>query len=124
MMWCGPPLCVRSMVFVYVVLDTDDPVLPGRALWAYFPNHYRFTRLTDMSACGHVLNMPPGFRVCCFEFPCFHDDDIWNAEDASLIEECLKPLRIRSVVRTRVVRARDAYPVPTIQNDEALSRYS
>lgn len=61
-------LKVRGLVLVYVFLDNIKRFFKDeRVFWAYIPNHYSFTRLTDMSkACG----LPTvDTIIVCFEFP-------------------------------------------------------
>lgn len=62
------PLEVRGLFLIYVTLDSTFTIFKEDLVcWAYFPNNYSFTRLTDMKKACLLDSTAP--TILCFEFP-------------------------------------------------------
>jgi protoporphyrinogen oxidase len=105
----------RSMLLVYLVLETDQ--------FTEFDAHYfpdpkvKITRLSEPK--NYCLADSPGVTVLCAELPCSQSDPVWKASDqelGKLVGEALAaadlPVKARVLgVQTR--RLPQAYPIYT-----------
>ncbi|MGQ0734669.1 MAG: protoporphyrinogen/coproporphyrinogen oxidase [Acidobacteriota bacterium] len=114
----------RSMLLVYLVLETDR--------FTEFDAHYfpgedvSITRLSEPKNYG--LTHRPGLTVLCAELPCSKDSSSWKAPDGELAALVLRDLEtaglpVRAPVRRVVVRRlAQAYPIYTRNYREHFDR--
>lgn len=107
-------LSFRSMVLVYLQLNQDKFTEYDAH---YFPgSDIPFTRVSEPKNYAN-LSEPSGTTVLCVEVPCFYDDEIWNADAATLskvIERGLTQSGVPitgEVTDTTIRKIRFAYPL-------------
>jgi len=111
----------RSMVLVYLQLDTDQFTEYDAH---YFPGaSISFTRISEPRNYSD-LRKPDNSTVLCVEMPCFFEDEIWNQSDDSLrqlIVEDLKKISLPiscDVISVHTKRIQFAYPLYTTGYEE------
>ena len=116
-------LHVRGVTLVYAILAEADALFSNdRVYWTYFPNHYHFTRLTDMTKACVLPSSSP--RILCFEFP---DDSPSQRSEIRAVEEARwflsqpGPAK-RDVVDCVAFSLPEATPVPSRENARRLAR--
>lgn len=83
------PLKYRSMIFVNLEVP-QRPLTPYT--WIYFPEtDIIFQRMTEYSNIEE--GMAPGGRSSVgLEISCFHEDEVWNADDQTIVERVRRDL--------------------------------
>ncbi|HWH31162.1 MAG TPA: FAD-dependent oxidoreductase [Egibacteraceae bacterium] len=120
----GSRLRFRSMVLVYLVLDSDR--------YTAFDAHYLpgpetpVTRLSEPRNYRDSADDPPGRTVLCAELPCQHGDEHWGATDEALGELVRDGLEAVGLprpepVEVRVRRLSHAYPIYDHASAEAFA---
>ena len=116
-------LAVRSVLLVYAVLDNPVEIFSSApdVQWAYLPNNYSFTRVSDMTKCCLLGAEAP--RVLCFEFPC----DYNQALDSTRIRDEVRAFLAEMPSETRADVSQwnhcwipEAYPIPSRDNETQL----
>ncbi|GAJ19813.1 unnamed protein product, partial [marine sediment metagenome] len=74
-----PKLKYRSLVIIAVALQERKYFFGKGINWGYFPNTYKFTRVTDYTSFD-TSQKDCGVRILTFEFPCFVGDEPWDAD--------------------------------------------
>ena len=112
-------LAVRSLMLVYAMLDDREDIFSsGRDVqWAYLPNDYTFTRVSDMKKCCLLGAEAP--HVLCFEFPCDHnqspDSNRLRDEVQSFLSGNTSGRRV-NVNEWHQCWVPEAYPIPSLDN--------
>jgi len=110
-------LPIRSVMLVYARLDDHEDIFSSRqdVQWAYLPNDYTFTRVSDMKKCCLLGSESP--HILCFEFPCHHN----QSQEFYRFREEIQSFLSRKVSRTRVhvnewhqTWIPEAYPIPSL----------
>ncbi len=113
----------RALVLLYLVVDV------GR--WSEFDAHYLPERSTPIVRMSEPRNYrtsaddPEGHTVLCVEWPCWVDDDVWNADPGALVAQLLPTLAAQGLhvpppVEVVVRRLPAAYPCYDIGYDARL----
>ncbi len=124
----------RAMVVMYIIVRKDQ-VSPYQ--WVYYSSDdIFFNRLSEFKNLTPKL-MPQGKTVLCLETTCFEGDDVWNAPEERVYNECLRGLqRLGLVSKGEVedhflVKLPFAYPIADLEYErnfpdivEYLSGYS
>lgn len=113
----------RSMVIVGVQAQVDtESLFPHQVYWGYFPNDYKFTRLTEYSFTGQEFDDRE--YVMTFEFPCFTDEDLWKKRDewfeSYIIDFFADQGLDAEIIDIEARRAPRAYPLPV---DEEIKKF-
>ncbi|MBW3562888.1 MAG: FAD-dependent oxidoreductase [Actinobacteria bacterium] len=116
-------LAFRSMLLVYLVLDTDR--------YSPYDAHYLPGLETPVSRISEPTNYrdsdedPAGRTVLCAEIPCDREDELWSASDEELADVVRSTLRgmglsdpIPSAVEVR--RLPRAYPIYDVGYEDAF----
>jgi protoporphyrinogen oxidase len=113
----------RNLVMVALFLRRPSV---SDAATVYFPDpRLPFTRVTEPRNRSEAMS-PPGHTSLVAEIPCGPGDPLWSADDAHLVEITRRPLetigwiRGGDVLASRVVRIPDAYPVLSLDFEDAL----
>ena len=93
----------------------------------YFPDAaVPFTRVYEPRHRSDTMS-PPGHTSLVAEIPCDTSDELWTADDESVLRRAQPPLEAMgwvtpgSIVGTAVVRLPHAYPVLTVQAEQAAA---
>jgi protoporphyrinogen oxidase len=133
MMFPPPPSSIlrsaRSLThrnLVLVVLFLRRPSVTAAAT-VYFPDSgVPFTRLTEPRNRSAAMT-PEGYTSLVAEIPCAPGDDVWTADDDELVRAVQAPLerfgwiRDSECIASRVVRLGHAYPVLSLDIEDAAS---
>jgi len=113
-------LRIRGLVLVYVaVRSATSPFSSARVHWGYFPNHYAFTRLTDMNKSCQLSSAIP--RILCFEFPVWSDGAATTESCEKEAAEFLRNYYVGSdIVVMSSERVPEAYPVLSMDDEAKL----
>lgn len=112
----------RSMVILGAHVEASERLFPSHVNWAYFPNDYEFTRITDYDFTPQEI--PEDEYILTIEFPCFLDEDLWSRSD-EWFEDYLLSFFDDHDVEAEVLslearRAPRAYPLPV---EEELEKF-
>ena len=110
----------RSMVILGTHIEASGRLFPEHVDWGYFPNDYKFTRVTDYEFVPQEL--PEDEYILTTEFPCFIGDDVWSNEEDWYAEYLLDFLEDQGLdtelLDAQVRRAPRAYPLPVTEEIE------
>jgi UDP-galactopyranose mutase len=114
----------RSMVILGTHIEASERLFPDHVDWGYFPNHYKFTRITDYEFIPQ--EMPKDEYILTTEFPCFIGDDVWSNDQDWYVEYLLDFLEEQGfdvdLLDAQVRRAPRAYPLPVTEEIEKFER--
>jgi len=113
----------RDLILVALFLRKESVT---DAATVYFPDpSVPFTRITEPRNRSAVMS-PPGQTSLVAEIPCASGDRLWSADDRELMELVRAPLQTVGWLReaeylgARVVRLRRAYPVLSLDIEDAV----
>lgn len=114
----------RSMVILGAHIQASERLFPEHVDWGYFPNDYKFTRITDYEFVPQ--EMPESEYILTAEFPCFIGDDVWaNDEEwhAQYLLDFLDEQGIEAdLLDAQIRQAPRAYPLPVTEEIKKFER--
>ena len=120
---CGR-LRYRSMVMVYLILDTGDFC---EDTWIYVHSgQVKVARIQNFSKWSLAMLADPATTSLGMEYFCDEGDGVWRSSDQDLVETAVKELDVLGLARGKairdslVVRVPEAYPVYEKDYREAL----
>ena len=113
----------RGMLFVYVVLNTDQV---SEAHWIYLLDPiFKFNRVTEQKNLSKAC-APDGKTVLCFEMCCSSSDEIWNYSPEKLRELVLEEIKNIKIIDSSLIvdcfveKKDDAYAVCHLRYEEQV----
>lgn len=111
----------RAMTLLYIVARKEQ-VSPYQ--WIYYSSDdIFFNRLSEFRNLTPAV-VPQGKTVLCLETSCFKGDDVWNASEDDVYEQCMRTLESLDLVKKDevetyfLVRLPYAYPVADLEYEE------
>jgi protoporphyrinogen oxidase len=102
----------RAILLVCLCIRKENVIGP---FWIYYTDRF-FNRISEYKHFSPDL-VPPGRTGICLEVGCNVGDDLWNANDAAIVERSLPDLEALDLVRRDqiedfvVIREANAYPI-------------
>jgi protoporphyrinogen oxidase len=111
----------RAMVLLYIVARKE---LATPYQWIYYSSDdIFFNRLSEFKNLTPAV-VQPGQTVLCLETSCFEGDEVWNASEDEVYEQCMRSLESLNLIRRQDVetyfhlKLPYAYPIADLNYEE------